>query len=190
VISINQIIAWSADDGTDCVDLGAGQINASVRNLRRSIEFYGRVFGFSTAAIHGARGVAVMKATARAELVLRERRDGLPGPVRSLRRWGFVVTNLDRVRQAVWEFGVHVARDSGEPDHIFRWSNRRSLYVHDPDGNEIELVEAQGSANTTTFVSEPAGTISGVKRVALRTTPVRPVDTATYCLPPTAYVTG
>ena len=141
MIKVNAIIAWSADDSSECVELGIGQLNASVRNLRRSIEFYGRVFGFGTAALHGAGRFAVMNATARADLVLHERRDGLPGSPRSLRRWGFVVTNLDRARQAAWELGVRVARDSGEPDHIYRWSNRCSLYVHDPDANEIELVE-------------------------------------------------
>ena len=51
---------------------------------------------------------------------------------------------------------------------------------------DSEPASSHGSANTTTFVSEPAGTISGVKRVAFRVTPVNPVDTARYCLPSTA----
>ena len=148
MIRINEIIGWSADDGTEGVELGSGQLNAAVHNLRRSIEFYGRVFGFRSAAIYAARGLAVMKATTRADLVLHERRDGVPGSLRPLRRWGFVVTNLDRVRQTVWELGVRVARDSGEPDHIYRWSNRHSLYVYDPDANEIELVEVRGYARS------------------------------------------
>jgi hypothetical protein len=58
-----------------------------------------------------------------------------------LRRWAFVVENLDEVRARVWDLGVRVARDSGAPDHIYRRLAGASLYVHDRDCNEIELVE-------------------------------------------------
>jgi hypothetical protein len=51
------------------------------------------------------------------------------------------VDDLDRVRAAIWDLGVKVAGDNGEPDHIRRWVNGRSLVVRDPDGNTIELVE-------------------------------------------------
>jgi catechol-2,3-dioxygenase len=51
------------------------------------------------------------------------------------------LSDLDAVRAQVWTLGVKVAHDSGEPDHIFRRRGGASLYVHDPDGNEIELVE-------------------------------------------------
>ena len=140
MIKVNEIIAWSAAEQSEYIELGIDQLNASVRSLRRSVDFYTRVFGFCTHDFDRERGSVVMKATARVDLVLHEQRGG--GELRRpLRRWGFVVGNLDRARQAVWELGVRVARDSGEADHIYRWSNRRSLYVHDPDANEIELVE-------------------------------------------------
>jgi catechol-2,3-dioxygenase len=144
VIKVNEVVTWSAQERSECAELGIGQINVAVRNLRSSIEFYARVFGFSASAVYSARGSAVMNATARADLLLHERRDRRHGSLRALRRWGFVVTDLDRVRQLAWELGVRVARDSGAPDHIYQWSNRRSLYIHDPDGNEIELAELTG----------------------------------------------
>jgi hypothetical protein len=96
------------------------------------------VFGFSIDSADVARGWAVMRATARVDLVLHERRDGVDEPAR---RWGFVVADLDRAREAVWDLGVQIARDSGAPDHIYWWSNRRSLYIRDRDANDIELVE-------------------------------------------------
>jgi hypothetical protein len=52
-----------------------------------------------------------------------------------------VVVDIDWVRRAVWDLGIGIAKDSGEPDQIYRWENGRTLYILDPDANVIELVD-------------------------------------------------
>jgi catechol 2,3-dioxygenase-like lactoylglutathione lyase family enzyme len=140
MIDINEVVAWSALATAEHVELN-GPVNVAVRDLSCSVRFYARVFGFHTCKRWGDC-VATLEATkARATLMLHEQRSPLLRASRLWRRWGFVVTDLDRARQLVWELGVKIARDSGEPDHIYRWSNGRSLYIKDPNENEIELVE-------------------------------------------------
>jgi catechol 2,3-dioxygenase-like lactoylglutathione lyase family enzyme len=123
---------------------GGGAVVVPVRDVGKSVEFYRRVFGFRTpptrrgaSAAASVTGPVPVAAHERAELWLQPRGERPVQP----RRWTFTVTNLDDVREKVWELGVKIARDSGDPDHIFRRRGGGSLYVHDPDGNEIELVE-------------------------------------------------
>jgi catechol 2,3-dioxygenase-like lactoylglutathione lyase family enzyme len=143
MIMVNAITSWCDVTASEPFDRRVlQQLNVPVRNLRRSIDFYARVFGFHLRAIEydNLRHIlAIMSSTAlAADLLLHERCDsGSP----QLRRWAFTVMNLDRVRERVWDLGVSVARTSGEPDQIYRWSAGRSLYINDPDANEIELFE-------------------------------------------------
>ena len=142
MIEIDGIVPWSAPERTSYAELGAREIHVPARNLRRAVAFYSLVFGFCPIPAHGTGSAVIMPATARADLVIHELHGAAQRSAAFMRCWGFVVKNLDRVRQRVWELGVSVARDSGAPDQIYRWSDGRSLYVRAPDGNEIELVEA------------------------------------------------
>lgn len=112
-------------------------------DLSRSIAFYARVFGFRVVGRTGAP--VAMKGPGHTHLSIHEYGheygNAAVAPTPIYRQWGFVVDDLETVRDAVWDLGVTVAQDSGEPDQIFRWSNGRSLYIHDPDENEIELIE-------------------------------------------------
>ncbi|HET8697830.1 MAG TPA: VOC family protein [Gammaproteobacteria bacterium] len=133
-----------------------------VRDLRKSADFYRRVFGFwprrrtgddsglgadmgtgGAAGFDGARRNALLLAAHGVELAL-ERRSGAVAAATPC--CTFVVSDVDAVREQVWNLGVKIARDSGEPDHIFRRRGGASLYVQDPDGNEIELVEQRHAA--------------------------------------------
>lgn len=140
MIEIDDVIPWSAPGRSACAELAGCQIHIPARDLERAVTFYLLVFGLRP--VHGRAGCGtVIPATARVDLVVHELpHSGLQSAFFT-RRWGFVVKDLDRVRQDVWELGVTVARDSGAPDHIYRWRNGRSLYVRAHDGNEIELVE-------------------------------------------------
>jgi catechol 2,3-dioxygenase-like lactoylglutathione lyase family enzyme len=145
VIHVTAVAAVSG--GRSC---GGGAVAVPASDVRKSAEFYRRVFGFRIPSTwRGASFGSSYSATVlvagdgRTELWLQARGDR---PAQT-RRWAFAVTNLEQVRAAVWELGVKVARDSGDPDHIFRRRRGASLYVLDPDGNEIELVE------TSTIVS-------------------------------------
>jgi hypothetical protein len=82
-----------------------------------------------------------MTATAAAKLEIHEMTGSSVPIPNTLQRWGFVVTDLDWTRQAVWDLGIDIANESGEPDQIYRRQNGRSLYIRDPDSNVIELVE-------------------------------------------------
>jgi lactoylglutathione lyase len=122
---------------------GISGVTIAARDLERSIDFYSRVFGFRVAGRKRSlpRRSVMLAAPGEALIAIQELGDGPDRPVPLHGRWGFVVDDLDRAREAIWDLGVKVADDNGAPDHIRRWSNGRSLRVRDPDGNEIELVE-------------------------------------------------
>lgn len=115
-------------------------VTIPVRDLDRSLQFYSRVFGLA-AVKSGPRRSAVLAGPGDAVIAVHEQHNGANGSLPLRQRWGFLVDDLDRVREAAWDLGVKVADDNGEPDHIRRWSNGRTLSVHDPDGNAIDLVE-------------------------------------------------
>lgn len=122
---------------------GISGVTIAARNLERSIDFYSTVFGFRVVGQRRSvpRRSATLAAPGEALIAIQELGDGPNRPVPLHRRWGFLVNDLDGVREAIWDLGVKVADDNGAPDHIRRWPNGRSLRVRDPDGNEIELVE-------------------------------------------------
>jgi hypothetical protein len=141
MIEISAIIPWSLEERSTYAAPVLRELHVASPNRRRLVGFYWRVFGFhAVGGRDGARPV-VLPATARSDFVVHERagvQRRMPG---MLDRWAFVVADLDQVREAAWDLGIAAVRDSGEPDHIFRWRHGRSLYVRDPDGHEIELLE-------------------------------------------------
>jgi catechol 2,3-dioxygenase-like lactoylglutathione lyase family enzyme len=145
VIIVKRIVSWSEpDDGAARSDIR--QLCVPVGDCRRSAEFYRRVFGLRPRpALSGNAAPAELFVTDGVVRVCLRRAHcvSLPAWLRTT-RWGFVVADLDATRAQVWELGVQVVRDSGELDHIYRRSGADSLYVRDPDGNEIELVEPHG----------------------------------------------
>ncbi|HLT90142.1 MAG TPA: VOC family protein [Woeseiaceae bacterium] len=118
-------------------------VTVPVRDLDRAIAFYRRVFGFRAIRTDRSlpRRAVTLAGPGGALIALHEQASGAERIVPLHRRWGFVVAELDRVRELAWDLGVKVAGGNGEADHIRRWPNGRSLVVRDPDGNEIELVE-------------------------------------------------
>lgn len=129
-----------------CETLGINRIarvTIAVRDLEQSMEFYARVFGFRIAENESRPTGAsvIMAGPEHIRLAIHQYGDAAVPLVPVCRDWGFIVSDLESVRDAVWDLGVNVAHDSGEPDQIYRRSNGRSLYIHDPDGNDIELVE-------------------------------------------------
>ena len=192
MIKVNEIIAWSAAERSDYIELGIDQLNASVRSLRRSVDFYTRVFGFCSHDFDRDRGSVVMKATARVDLVLHEQRGEreLPGP---LRRWGFVVGNLDRARQAVWDLGVRCrARQRRARSYLSMVES--PFAVRPRSRRERDRARARFGATRVSYGSaEHQHRALGASRhdlgrelAAVGVTPDEPVVTATYCLPSTA----
>jgi hypothetical protein len=140
MIEISAIIPWSLEERPTYAAPVIRELHVVSPNPRRLAGFYARAFGFYAVGGYGRDGGApiVLPATQWSDLIVHEGARARPG---LLDRWAFVVADLDQVREAIWELGISAARDSGDPDHIFRRSHGRSLYVRDPDSHEIELVE-------------------------------------------------
>jgi catechol 2,3-dioxygenase len=112
-----------------------------VRNLQASLKFYRDVLGFSVIgdAFHG-KAAALVGGSHRThhELLLIEVGD-LPGPAprrRGLYHIGIKVgESKEELRKAVADLQKAGVPIDGASDHTVSWS----LYLRDPDGNEIEL---------------------------------------------------
>jgi catechol 2,3-dioxygenase-like lactoylglutathione lyase family enzyme len=144
MIRVRKLINRLREDGNPQLSIsGLSGVTIAARNLERSREFYTTVFGFRIVKESGPepRRSVMLAAPCEALLAIHESGDGSTRPVPLHRRWGFLVEDLDSVREAIWDLGVKVADDNGAPDHIHNRSNGRFLQVRDPDGNVIELVE-------------------------------------------------
>lgn len=141
MVRVNRVIdrpGAENGDGLLAGEAGAGTVAAE--DLARSVEFYRRVFSFHLEPDRqGSRVSAQLTGPNQNRLLIRAFDAVQPETPRP--RLRFAVANLDEAREALWDSGVGVSRDSGQPDQIFRGPNGRSLYIRDPDGNEIELVE-------------------------------------------------
>ncbi|MGC1512336.1 MAG: VOC family protein [Acidimicrobiales bacterium] len=117
-----------------------GHLVLYVRDLQRSAHFYGDVLGWTPVAPYGNAAMAFSSGHTHHELLLIEVGDDAPGPPRGRRvglyHFGLKVGDTDDELRAVLAqlqaAGVTIV---GASDHTIT----HSLYVEDPDGNEIEL---------------------------------------------------
>ena len=117
-----------------------GHVVLYVSDLRRSREFYGDVLGFKEVGGFGGSAVGFSSGRTHHELLLIEVGPNAtalpPGPRLGMYHFGLKVGNTDdELREAVarlQEAGVQVL---GASDHTVT----HSLYIRDPDGNEVEL---------------------------------------------------
>ncbi len=117
-----------------------GHLVLYVRDLQRSVHFYGDVLGWTPVAPYGNAAMAFSSGHTHHELLLIEVGDDAPGPPRGRRvglyHFGLKVGDTDDELRAVLvqlqDAGVTIV---GASDHTIT----HSLYIEDPDGNEIEL---------------------------------------------------
>jgi catechol 2,3-dioxygenase-like lactoylglutathione lyase family enzyme len=145
--SIHRFAAWNnpgAGDPTPWVEVvGVDHAAIPVHDLRRSINFYERVFGFrvSEDARDDAEPYVLLRTRSGAYLALHPRPDSWPPTGNARIRCSFVVAKLDRARESLWNLGVPIA-EVDDWRRTYRWpTTPRSLLVDDPDGHRIELVE-------------------------------------------------
>jgi catechol 2,3-dioxygenase len=117
-----------------------GHVVLYVRRLQSALEFYSQVVGLSVVGTtFGGRAAVLSGGRTHHELLLVEVGEA-PGPLQG-RRLGLyhvgwkVGEHLDALRQARDRALASGCRIEGQADHTVS----RSLYLRDPDGNEVEL---------------------------------------------------
>ena len=145
-----------------------GHIVLYVRNLERSRHFYRDVLGFNEIhSVEGLGGGAAVYSSGRThhELLLIQVGEGAT-PIPEGRRVGMyhfglkIGTTDDELRAAVADLEAAGAKVVGTSDHTVT----HSLYIEDPDGNEIELyIDVQPEIWRT----DPAAVLAPVKPLRL-----------------------
>lgn len=117
-----------------------GHVVFYVKDLEQSLKFYRDLLGFQEVGrVFEGKAVALTTGRTHHELLLIQVGD-VPGPASGLRRGLYHIglkigDSLDELRSAKKEIEQAGISISGMSDHTVS----QSLYLHDPDGNEVEL---------------------------------------------------
>lgn len=138
-----------------------GHVVFYVKDLETSLSFYRDVVGFrEIGRIFDGKAAALTSGRTHHELLLIEVGDA-PGPPPGRRRGLYHIgikigDSLDALRAAKQELEDAGVRISGMSDHTVS----HSLYLHDPDGNEVELyVDVPG----VDWKKDPMAVLSPIK---------------------------
>ena len=142
-----------------------GHIVFYVRDLETSLKFYEKVLGLKR--IEGGelpfKAAALTSGRTHHELLLIEVGDAPgppPGPRRGFYHAGFKIgDSFDELKKAYHELLSAGVQVNGMSDHTIS----KSIYLHDPDGNEIELYVDDPDVD---WEDDPAAVLS----------PIRPLD--------------
>jgi len=142
-----------------------GHVVFYVKNLEASLAFYRDLLGFTEVGrVFNGAAAALTSGRTHHELLLIQVGDAPPPPAG--RRLGLyhigikVGDSLDELRAAKQELEKANVEISGMSDHTVS----QSLYLRDPDGNEVELYVDAGEA---IWKTDPAAVLSPIKPLRL-----------------------
>ena len=142
-----------------------GHIVFYVKNLERSLAFYRDLLGFKEVGrVFGGKAAALTSGRTHHEFLLIEV-GAAPGPAKG-RRIGLyhigikIGDSLDELRAAVKDLEKAGVPITGMSDHTVS----QSLYLFDPDGNEVELYV---DADPSIWKNDPAAVLSPIKPLRL-----------------------
>ncbi len=142
-----------------------GHVVFYVKDLERSLSFYRDLLGFiEVGRIFGGAAAALTSGRTHHELLLIQVGDA-PGPPPGRRRGLYhigikVGESLDELRAAKKEVEQAGVTIDGMSDHTVS----QSLYLRDPDGNEVELYV---DANDSLWKNNPQAVLSPIKPLRL-----------------------
>lgn len=142
-----------------------GHIVFYVKNLERSLAFYRDLLGFKEVGqIFGGKAAALTSGRTHHEFLFIEVGEA-PGPPTGHRIGLYHIgikigDSLDELRAAVKELEKTGATITGASDHTVS----QSLYLLDPDGNEVELYV---DADPSIWKKDPAAVLSPIKPLRL-----------------------
>lgn len=142
-----------------------GHVVFYVRNLQQSLSFYRDLLGFKEVGrIFQGQAAALTSGRTHHELLLIQVGDA-PGPPSGRRRGLYhigikVGDSLDELRQAKRELEEAGISIDGMSDHTVS----QSLYLRDPDGNEVELYV---DADEAIWKNDPEAVVSPIKPLRL-----------------------
>jgi catechol 2,3-dioxygenase len=142
-----------------------GHVVFYVKSLDRSLEFYRDLLGFKEVGrIFNGSAAALTAGRTHHELLLIQVGDA-PGPPTGLRRGLYhigikVGDSLDELRSAKQELEQAGVSIDGMSDHTVS----QSLYLKDPDGNEVELYV---DADESVWKNNPAAALLPIKPLHL-----------------------
>ncbi|MGH8771952.1 MAG: VOC family protein [Burkholderiales bacterium] len=142
-----------------------GHVVFYVKDLKRSLGFYRDLLGFEEVGrIFNDKAAALTSGRTHHELLLIEIGDApAPQPGRRLGLYHIgikVGDSLDELRAAKRELEQAGVPITGMSDHTVS----QSLYLHDPDGNEVELYV---DADEAIWKNDPAAVLSPIKPLRL-----------------------
>lgn len=142
-----------------------GHVVFYVKDLERSLTFYRDLLGFKEVGrVFNGAAAALTTGRTHHELLLIQVGDAPPPPTG--RRLGLyhvgikIGDSLDELRAAKHELEQAGIEIGGMSDHTVS----QSLYLHDPDGNEVELYVDAGES---IWKTDPAAVLSPIKPLRL-----------------------
>ena len=117
---------------------GIDHLNMEVINLNETQEFYNQLFGFTVLKEQPEENSQII-GNEKVKLCLYEIDDFQGYTKKGFHHFGLHIENFEVVMQKCTEMGIEIFY--GGP---IKWEKSTSIYIKDPNGYEIELIEVFG----------------------------------------------